>query len=263
MLFLTPVMTIYILLVVFVLGAVLASFLGCMGWRISTGESFLRGRSHCDHCGHTLSWRDLIPIFSYLARRGKCAYCGKPIPLSTVVGELVLGVSFVLTTIRYDIVPELGLILFYLCILYLVSMTDIYERIIPDMALLVAVIVRVLWFVCFETITIGGALMLLLDGLSISLPLLLLTLLLEALWKKDAMGGGDIKLLFVIGLYLGWEKTLLAVFFACVLGIIGGTIQKRRSEDVYFAFGPYLAAASALSLWIGDALIGWYLGLFM
>lgn len=263
MLFLSPAITIYIVTLAFVLGAVFASFLGCMGWRISKGESVLKGRSHCDSCGHTLHWRDLIPIISFLARKGRCAYCGKPIPKTSLYGELLLAVVFVLTTIRYDITPELFFALFFICILYLVSITDIYERIIPDGILLTAVVVRILWFLFTETVTVKGIAALLIDGLSISLPLLLLVLLMEHIWKKEAMGGGDIKLLFVIGLYIGWQKSLLALFFGCILGIIGGCIQTKKGEDSYFAFGPYLAIAAVAALLIGEGLIDWYMSLWL
>ena len=267
MLDLSPGITMYILTIVFLLGAVFASFLTCMGWRIVKGESVLEGRSHCDSCGHPLGWRDLIPIFSYFARRGRCAYCGQPISIFSTVGEILLAVVFVLTTIRFDVSWELVLMLFFVCILYFVSVTDIYDQVIPNGAIITALVVRVIWHGVFELfvsdspdlmVTVGF----LIDGLAVSLPLFFLVLLMEKLWKKEAMGGGDIKLLFIVGLYLGWEKTLLTLLFACIVGIIGGTIQLRRQEGGYFAFGPYIAIAAVLSLLIGDGLIGWYLSLF-
>jgi prepilin signal peptidase PulO-like enzyme (type II secretory pathway) len=183
------------------------------------------------------------------------------------VGELLLGVVFVLTTIRFDVSLELVLMLFFVCILYFVSVTDIYDQIIPNGAIITALVVRVIWHVVFE-LFLGGSpdimvtVRFLIDGLAVSLPLFLLVLFMEKLWKKEAMGGGDIKLLFIVGLYLGWEKTLLTLLFACIVGIIGGTIQLRRQEDGYFAFGPYIAIAAVLSLLIGDGLIEWYLSLF-
>lgn len=263
MLFLSPVITIYILTVAFILGAVFASFLSCMGWRISRGESVITGRSHCDSCGHTLTWRDLIPIISYITRKGRCAYCGQRISKMTILGELFLGTVFVFTTIRFDVGLELVLMLIFICILYLVSIIDIYERIIPDGILLIAVLVRIVWFLLTETATLKGALALFTDGLSISLPLLLLTLLMECILKKEVMGGGDIKLLFVIGLFIGWQNTLLTIFIACIIGIIGGYIQMKKSEEVYFAFGPYLAVAAVLALMLGDGLIAWYMSLWL
>ena len=118
MLYLSPGITIYILSMAFIIGAVFASFLGCMGWRISKGESVLKGRSHCDSCGHILRGRDLIPIISYVARKGRCAYCKSPISKSCLWGEVLLAVLFVLTTVRYDVTPKLVLALVFVCLLY-------------------------------------------------------------------------------------------------------------------------------------------------
>lgn len=263
MLFLSPAITIYILTLAFVIGAVMASFLGCLGWRISNGESILRGRSHCDACGHPLKGRDLIPILSYMMRKGRCAYCNQPIPKSTVYGELLLAVTFVLTTLRFDVTWECLMMLMFISILYLVAMVDIYTRIIPDSALALAIVIRLLYFFLVEGFSLGKIIVLLLDGLSISLPLLIVVLLMEKVLKKEAMGGGDIKLLFVIGLFVGWEKNMLCILLACILGIIGGYIQIRNEESKYFAFGPYLAASAVLSLLVGDAVIGWYMSLLM
>lgn len=267
MLFLTPGITAYCLVLAFVLGAVFASFLGCMGWRICKGESILEGRSHCDSCGHVLNARDLIPIISYIKNKGRCVYCKAQISAMNLYGELVLAAAFVLTTLCFDITWKLALALFFICILYLVSVTDIYEQMIPDSALLVAVGVRVGYFVCVEGASWKGALGLLVDGLAISVPLLILVLIMEKILKKEAMGGGDIKLLFVTGLYLGWERNLLAIFLACIIGIVIGMVQMRKKEDEaeleYFPFGPSIAVGAVLSLWIGEPIIEAYVSLFL
>ena len=266
MLFLSPGITAYCLILAFVLGAVFASFLGCMGWRICNGESILEGRSHCDSCGHVLNARDLIPIISYLNSRGRCRYCKTPIGVMNPIGEFLLAVVFVLTTLRFDITWDLLLMLFFVCVLYLVSVTDIYEQIIPDRAIFVATGFRVAYFVCMEDAGWKGTLGLLVDGLAISLPLLLLVLLMEKLWKKEAMGGGDIKLLFVTGLYLGWAENLLAIFFACIIGIVVGMVQMRKGESEedggYFPFGPSIAMGAVLSMLEGEPLIQSYVSLF-
>lgn len=263
MLFISPVITVYIICVAFVLGAVFASFLGCMGWRMSRGESVVKGRSHCDTCGHTLSWRDLIPIISFFARKGRCAYCKQPIPVSSLYGELLLAVGFVLTTIRFDLTPELCLMLFFICVLYLISYTDLYAQVIPDGCLIVATAVRLVYFFAAEPLGWRTCFTLLVNGLSISLPMLFLVLLMEKLLHKEVMGGGDIKLLFVMGLYLGWAKNLLALFLACLLAIIvSGVRLKREGKETYLAFGPFLSMGAVLSLLVGDGMIKWYLSLF-
>lgn len=289
MLSLTPFLHTYCTVLLFVFGAVFASFLGCMGWRMCKGESVLYGRSHCDSCGHVLSARDLIPIISYLWNKGRCRYCGAAIPKMNFYGEMLMAGAFVLAFWRYNMTYALLLMLFFICILYLVSVTDICEQKIPDSVLLVAVIVRVVFCVfnyVFDwnmVMYLQGVVLiekpplwrellgLLVDGLAVSLPLLLLVLLMEKLWKKEAMGGGDIKLLFVTGLYLGWEQNLLAVFLACIIGIVVGMVQQRKAEkeavdeevaSVYFPFGPSIAAGAVLAMIFGNAILNWYLSLF-
>ena len=112
---------------------------------------------------------------------------------------------------------------------------------------------------------------LLIDGLAVSLPLLILVLIMEKILKKEAMGGGDIKLLFVTGLYLGWARNILVVFFACIIGIVVGSMQQKKVENkedseeeqsFYFAFGPSIALSAVLMLFFGNMILDWYLSLF-
>ena len=269
MLYLTPFLTAYCLILAFIIGAVFASFLGCMGWRMSNGESVMKGRSHCDSCGHSLTGRDLIPIVSYLARGGKCAYCKAPIPKSSLIGEILLAVVFMLATLRWDLTPKLALSLIFICILYLLSLVDIYIREIPDSCHLIAIGLRIIYYFVLEGFQMESFLYLVASGFSVALPLLLLTLLMEKILKKEAMGGGDIKLIFVTGLYLGWEKNLLMMLVACIVGIIVGIVQAKdeeeceeESEGMYFPFGPSIAIATVFCLLWGDSILGWYLSLF-
>ena len=277
MLYLTPFITAYFLVLAFILGAVFASFLGCMGWRISHGESVLHGRSHCDSCGHILHGRDLIPIFSYLARGGKCAYCKASIPKSSLIGELLLATLFVLATLRWDITPKLVLMLVFICILYLLSLVDIYIQEIPDSCHVIAIGVRLLYYFIFEGFQKESFIDLLIGGFSIALPLLLLTLIMEKILKREAMGGGDIKLVFVTGLYLGWASNLLMMLVACIVGIVVGLVtgqgfateeseetdvSEKEEEGNYFPFGPAIAIATVFCLFFGDGIVGWYLSLF-
>lgn len=277
MLYLTPFTTAYFLVLAFILGAVFASFLGCMGWRMSNGESVLHGRSHCDSCGHILNGRDLIPIFSYLARGGKCAYCKAPIPKSSLIGEILLATLFVLATLRWDITPKLVLMLSFMCILYLLSLVDIYIQEIPDSCHLIAIGLRFVYYFVFEGFQMDTFLYLVASGFSVALPLLLLTLIMEKIMQREAMGGGDIKLIFVTGLYLGWEVNLLMMLVACIVGIVVGLAQgqgrqtEETSEDAeeaeetegnYFPFGPAIAIATVICLFVGNDIVSWYLSLF-
>ena len=107
---------------------------------------------------------------------------------------------------------------------------------------------------------------LLAKGFIVSVPVLLLTLLVEAILKKEALGGGDIKLLFVLGIYLGLGNCLLMLLVACILGIFGAAITMKNSEEegsITIPFGPYLAVGSVVALLFGDSIITWYLSLFI
>lgn len=283
MLHITPFITAYSMVLAFVLGTVFASFLTCMGWRMCKGESVLRGRSHCDSCGHILGTRDLIPILSYLLNKGRCRHCGAQISRMNLYGELGMGILFATFTYFIGEVIPLAVILFFICILYLVTVTDLIDQIIPDGALIAAVLVRVVYFIYSYNNGHNGNIIyvpgheppigreligLLIDGLSVSLPLLILVLIMEKLWKKEAMGGGDIKLLFVTGLYVGWMKNILVVFVACIVGIIMGVIQMQGQENTeedsgfYFAFGPAIAMSTIFVMIFGNMILDWYLSLF-
>lgn len=266
MLYLSPFLTAYCLVLAFLTGAAVASFLGCMGWRMCNGESVLKGRSHCDSCGHVLSARDLIPILSYVKNKGRCAYCNTSIGALHFYGEIIVAMAFVLTTIRFDISVRLVPMLLFVCILYLVSVTDVYAQVIPDSCLLTAVLIRIVYYVLWEGFQWKTLLLLFVDGFVVSVPLLFLVLLMESVWKKEAMGGGDIKLLFVTGMYLGWVENLLALFFACIVGIVVGIIQQKKAdteESVYFPFGPSIAVGAVVSMLVGEPLIQAYLSLFI
>ena len=273
MLYLTPFITTYFLVLAFILGAVFASFLGCMGWRMSNGESVMKGRSHCDSCGHILNGRDLIPIVSYLARGGKCAYCKAPIPKSSLIGEILLAVVFMLATLRWDLTPKLVLSLVFICILYLLSLVDIYIQEIPDGCLLTAIVARLIYYFIIEGFAWDSFLYMVGSAFSVALPLLLLTLLMEKIMQREAMGGGDIKLIFVTGMYLGWESNLLMILIACIVGIVVGLTQAKHDENLeeteeseeegmYFPFGPSIAIATVFCMFYGESIVGWYLSLF-
>lgn len=270
MLYITPFLTAYFTVIAFVFGTVLASFLGCLGWRMCNGESVLKGRSHCDSCGHVLGARDLIPIISYITSKGRCRYCGVQISPVNLYGELALGCLFAVTTLVYQHPFQYAYILhlFFFCILYLVTVTDIYEQIIPDSALIVAIVVKLVFVIIDKSFSVKTLLALLIDGLAVSVPLLILVLIMEKILKKEAMGGGDIKLIFVTGLYLGWARNILALFFACIIGIVTASIQQQSTqneeeeESFYFPFGPSIAMAAVLVLFVGNPILDWYLSLF-
>lgn len=142
------------------------------------------------------------------------------------------------------------LVLFLICILCWISITDIYTKTIPDSAILAAIGFRFFYFLFEEGLQWRGFIVMVLDGLVISLPLLFLVFIAENIFHKYLFGGGDIKLVFVTGIYLGWERNLWTLFIACLVGCVLGLVQTRKCEDDkrYFPFGPSIALAAIISM---------------
>ena len=265
MLWLSPFITVYCSVLAALLGACVASFLNCFSWRIVHGESVLKGRSHCDECGHVLSFRDLIPVFSYIFSRGKCRYCGKKLSSRHVWGEVIGGAVFVMALFRFDISLQLLEAWVLASLLLACAFADLEGYIIPDRFVAAGAILRIPFFFLLPDPK-GQALDALLGSLAVGGGLLIVVLLYEKLRKTDAMGGGDIKLLCLTGLYLGWMKNLLCLLLACVLGIVFAlvTLKRRGTEGDarLIPWGPSISAAAILTLLWGDAITAAYLSLF-
>ena len=257
--------TVYFTLLAAILGACMGSFLNCMGWRIVHGESVVNGRSHCDSCGHVLTFTDLIPVFSYIAHKGRCRYCGVKLSASHLVGEIVSALVFVSCLWKFDISLDFAQDLLFGCILLAVSFADIEGFIIPDGFIIAAIVLRVI-FVSFSKDILARLVFSALGGFGVALVLLLIVLLFEKLFHREAMGGGDIKLIFVCGLFLGWQKNILCLLLACVVGIIFGVItqnaRKAQEDPKIFPFGPSIAIGAWLALLFGENIINAYISLF-
>lgn len=240
------------------LGAVLGSFLNCAAWRIVRGESFVRGRSHCPACGHALGVSELVPVLSWVFQRGRCKWCGAKISIRYPLTELCFAVITAACLLRFDLTPLCLRNWLFLCVLFLLTLTDLDDMIIPDGCHIAAVAI---WLI-FLPFTFAGwreAGLHLLAGLCYGGGLLAVSLVMDRVTGRDTLGGGDIKLFCVVGLYLGFVGTLFAVALACVLGLIFHGVASGRGKA--FPFGPSIAAATVLMLLWGEPLVAWYMGL--
>lgn len=259
MLRLSPFITVYCCTVAALLGACTGSFLGCLAWRTVHGESVLRGRSHCDVCGHTLGVRDLVPVFSYLFSGGKCRYCGAKLSARHVWGELISGAVFVTLLLRYDISLQTLEGWLLACVLLACAFADLEGYIIPDRFIAAGVVLFAVTLLIepepFHRLADG-----LLGGVGVGGGLLLLSLYMDKRMKRETLGGGDIKLLFLTGLFFGWKGNLLCLTLACVAGIVWGLAGKRRGEAI--PWGPSIAVGAWITALAGQMFIDWYLGFF-
>ncbi len=263
---------------IFLYGLAIGSFLNVVIFRLPRHQGIAKGGSACPGCGNAIKWYDNIPVLSYIILRGKCRACGTRISPRYPVVELLTAV--LLTAIYFQLVwigsPYGGLepawtaawilrLLAYLwfgAALIACAFIDAEHRIIPNR-------------IVFPTFVIGLVLLLganyhawtrmllgILAGGGIPLLLLLLSPL---LLKRQGMGMGDVKLGATMGLFLGWQLVLLAIFFASLFGsfynlpkMFGGP-EKRRQV---FPFGPFLAIGALTAFFVGMPIITWYLGLF-
>lgn len=251
---------IYCCVLAFALGAVFGSFLNCAAWRIAHGESFLRGRSHCTACGHALGARDLVPILSWLFQRGRCRYCGAKISVRYPLTELAFAVLTVLCLLRFDLTVLCLRNWIFLCCLFCLSLVDLECLTIPDGCLLTAVGA---WVLALPFLKPGWAEILrhVLAGLAFGGGILLVSILMDKLLGKESLGGGDVKLFAVVGLYLGFVSTLFCVMLSCVFGLLFALLLNRGGKGRAIPFGPSISAAAAFMLLYGQGLVQWYLGL--
>ncbi len=248
-------------------GAVFASFINCAAWRIARGESFITGRSHCASCGHPLSAGDLVPIFSYLALRGKCRYCGEKVSPRYMLTELFLAAAFVCLVLRFGASGEALRYMGLAVILLGLSLVDLETFRIPDGFILAGII----WWAVTIPLVWGegreGQLLLrtgtdpvsgLIGGFGIGILMLLMVLLFDRISGKETMGGGDIKLFFMTGLYLGPAVGFFNLILSCVIGLLFVAVTRKKK----IPFGPSISLAAFVSLFVGRAVISWYIGLF-
>ena len=253
-----------IYLSIFVFGLIFGSFLNCVIYRLHSGESFLKGRSYCPNCQHILSWPDLIPVFSFLILKGKCRYCHKPISLQYPLVELATGTVFLLIFWNLEFgIWDLLFRLLISCFLIIIFVYDLKHYIIPDQVIYPAIVIAFLYNIYQFTIdnqqlTINNFL----SAFGAAAFFLTLVLISHEKW----LGWGDVKLAFLMGLFLGWPKILLALFLAFFIGAIIGIeliILGKKTLKSEIPFGPFLVSGTFLALFFGQKILDWYLNLFL
>lgn len=252
---------VYLAVLVGILGLVMGSALNCLALRLAKGEKWSgNSRSACPSCGHTLTAADLVPLFSWLLLRGKCRHCGAPISRRYPLTETTLAVVYVCLLVKFGLTLQLITPLIFASCLFCLSLVDLDTQIIPDRFIVIPIVAR-----AAELLLTGGAGALLrgaMPGLIIAGSVLVISLVMDKILKKDTMGGGDIKLLFVIGCFLTLPECLLMVMIACVIGIVMASILMKLDSETAFPFGPALSIAAIVTMLVGSPIVNWYLSLF-
>ncbi|TBL80489.1 prepilin peptidase [Paenibacillus thalictri] len=247
----------------FIFGLLVGSFLNVVAIRVPLKRSVITPPSHCTSCKHRLGIIDLIPVISYLLLGRKCRYCGQPISAQYAVWEAAAGLLFAVVSLAYGPSKEWLVALFFVSILIVITQTDLRHMLIPDKVVFFGVAVSFMLRIWNHPLPFSQYIWGMVTGFGL---LFLIALVSVAIVKKEAMGGGDIKLFAFIGLTLGLKLTLLTLFFACLIGTLFGMVLLSSGvwkRDQYIPFGPYIALGALLSLLAGDRLIDWYMGLLV
>jgi leader peptidase (prepilin peptidase)/N-methyltransferase len=249
-----------------VFGLMVGSAVNALVWRLKVGRSWVRGRSECPDCGHKLAAKDLVPVLSWLALGGKCRYCRKPIkdhPIVELVTAGVFGLSaYVLAPVSAVGWVHLGLWLALATLLLVLAVYDARWMLLPDKVMLPLIGVAVVYVVV--TAALARDQQVLLGALSAAgvaggafYALVLGT-------RGRAMGGGDIKLAFAMGLMLGVQATIVAMMVAfnvaAAVGLVLIATRKRGRRD-HIPFGPYLVGGAIVAFLYGREIVAWYLRL--
>jgi len=255
--------TVYVFLVA-LLGLAVGSFLNVVIYRVPRKRPFVRGRSACPHCGTRLAWYHNIPLLSYLALRGRCAFCKEHISARYPLVESLNAAGYVYLYFALGLSLQAAAFAFLVSALLVIFFVDLDFQIIPDSITLTGMIIGL-----GASLLPGGlgiresALGLLIGGGA----LYLIALLGDWLFKKESMGGGDIKMTAMLGAFLGWQKMLLIFIASALIGLIVSvaamTVSARLRRERVIPFGPFLALAAILALVWGGPLIRFYAVTFL
>ena len=238
----------------FIFGAAIGSFLNVCIFRLPAKTSIITPGSRCPHCLKPLRFYDNIPLISFILLRGKCRNCGGKISWRYPLVELLTAVFALMLFLKFGLTLKFFTFFIFVAVLIVITFIDLDHQIIPDIISLPGIplfflaaifLVKIPWLEALLGLLIGGGI------------LFAIAVVYELITKREGMGGGDIKLLAMIGGFLGLKSLMFVLFFSSFSGaIIGITAMIIKKQDMKYAvpFGPFLAAAAVAYIFWGEAL---------
>ncbi len=249
---------------IFCLGLVIGSFLNVVIYRLPRNKNFIIARSACTSCNSELKWYHNIPLFSYLFLRGKCGFCKDKISIRYPLVEFLNGIFYLYFFWQYSFSANFFIFAGLISILLIIFFIDVDFQIIPDVITLPCMLIGL--GISFLPNGIGfvpSIIGLLVGGGS----LYLIAILGDWLFKKDSMGGGDIKMAAMLGAFLGWQKVLFIFLSSAVIGLVVSialmAVSSKIRKERVVPFGPFLASAAVLAIIYGEQLIDLYVTNFL
>lgn len=252
-------------------GAAMGSFVGALVWRLKNKQNFISERSECEYCHHKLDWHDLIPVFSWLALKGRCRYCGKRIGIQALVLEIATAILFMLSFVLWpgEIVGVLQITSFILWLATLVTLValfvyDLHYKLLLDVlifpAIGIATLKLALDIIYTQNLNLAVNAVV---GIAICAGFFgLLYFISKGKW----IGFGDVKFGILMGLLLGMPGSLIALvgsYYVAAVIILPLMLFKRLSAKSQVPFGPFLIAATILSFFFTSEVANWYISFIM
>ncbi len=237
-------MDIYYKIIFFIFGAIMGSFFHVVATRLAKGESITRPSSHCHNCNHKLKFYELIPILSYIIQKGRSRCCHQKLPISYLMIEIVTGVLFAVCFHVYDFSYGLIIALIFISALITVIVSDIEYMIILDEVLYVSTFLIVITYLVFTNFEYTA--MHIYAALGSFGSMYIIKIIGDYLFKRESLGGGDIKLMFLFGLVLGFPLAISTIFLATFLAFPIALYLLYKKKDNMIPFGPFLSIAAMI-----------------
>lgn len=247
-------MTILYAIFIFLFGTLFTSFFQVLATRHNKKQS-IKGRSHCDQCNHTLKLIEVLPVIGYIINKGRCRYCNEKINIKYMIYEMIGGFLFVIPYLIFGFTLDYLIAVILISVLLIESFSDIDDMIVIDKVWMIGcvplLIIRVIQ---------NNILEYLLSSAILFSIMFFIAIIGKFIAKKDALGGGDIKIYLFIGLALTFPQGILSIFMASLFGLIYGIIS-IKDRNKYLPLIPFISIAVYISYLVGESVITWYLNL--
>jgi leader peptidase (prepilin peptidase)/N-methyltransferase len=256
-----PVPELFVEIALFLLGLCIGSFINVVAYRLARRESIIFPGSHCPHCMHRIAFYDNLPLLSYIILKGRCRHCQKKISVQYPIVEFIAGVILPLSFFLSGFSLRFYATSLFFYLLLPLFIIDLRSQVVPDKITIPGIVAGfafsfflpdLTWYDSLIGIAVGGVM------------ILIIAVAGKWVFKREAMGMGDAMLFMLVGAFLGWQKVLLTLILASVLGSIVGLaiVAKKRKKFTVVPFGPFIAVAAVISHFWGTFLIAKYLSLF-
>lgn len=239
-------MEVYYLIVFFIFGLIFGSFFNVVGYRLPKGMSLISPSSHCPKCEHKLTPIELVPVFSWLFQGAKCKKCKNKIPVFYPIFELFTGIVFALIYKVFGLSITTFIALVFASMILIIIISDILYMIIPDELLIFCGITIFILKIINNGISI--IIPTLIDMIIPFLVMLFIKIAGDFVFKRESLGGGDIKLMLVFGMVLGWEISLFTIVLSSFLALPLSLINLKNNKSHEIPLGPYLGLAALICL---------------